>query len=796
MASGDQARQTRGSGAVWRRAARLGCALALVSLAAACAAGRAFNQAEEFALIGNWDAAVEYYRRALQEDPDRPEYRIALERAMLTASRAHHAQAAAHEEQGNLTAAILEYRKAAEFDPSNRQAAQRAALLERRVRENLEAALPPPAVEQMRDEARRQTEPPLLNPASREPIDLRFTNASTQDILDFLASATGINITYERDFRPAPFSIELEGVTLEEALDQLMTANQLWYKVINNRTIMVIPDTPQKRQQYEELVVRTFYVSHADTQELAQLLTQVLRFPGGVVPFVSPSPTTNTITVRATAPVANIMERIIEANDKPPAEIVVDVEILEVNRDRAKTYGLNLSNYAIGTIFSPEVVPDLGAEFQPPFNLNTITQGVSPADFYLTVPQALVRFLETDASTRLVAKPQLRGAEGQQLTLNLGDEIPVPSTVFTPLAAGGSAANPLTSFTYRPVGVNIEMTPRVTFEGEIILDITVENSTLGQSIDVAGSSLPTFGSRRVTTRLRLREGESNLLAGLIREEDRRALRGFPGVMRLPVFRQLLSNNETSVEQTDIVMLLTPHIVRTHELTQEDLNPIYIGTQRNVGQTGPPPLIAPVAGPAAPETPPATEPTAPRPPAGTSPIPGMTTEPQPVPPPAAPAEPPLPSAEPSVAPPPDPQPAVTDAAQIIVTPPTVELRAGGGPYTVPLSINGASRLSLVSLSLRFDPSVLRVQSVQEGSFMRQGNVAVTFSQQADATAGRLDVSIARTDDVTGASGSGLLAAVLFEAVGGGTTNLSLSGVATSPEGVPVPLDFPPTALTVR
>lgn len=796
MASGDQARQTRGSGAVWRRAARLGCALALVSLTAACAASRAFNQAEEFALVGNWDAAVEYYRRALQENPDRPEYRIALERAMLTASRAHHAQAGVHEEQGNLTAAILEYRKAAEFDPSNRQAAQRAALLERRVRENLEAAMPPAAVEQMRDEARRQTAPPLLNPASREPIDLRFTNASTQDILDFLASATGINITYERDFRPTPFSIELEGVTLEEALDQLMTANQLWYKVINDRTIMVIPDTPQKRQQYEELVVRTFYVSHADTQELAQLLTQVLRFPGGVVPFVSPSPTTNTITVRATAPVANIMARIIEANDKPPAEIVVDVEILEVNRDRAKTYGLNLNSYAIGTIFSPEAAPDLSQEIRPPFNLNTITQGVSAADFYLTVPQAVVRFLESDASTRLVAKPQLRGAEGQQLTLNLGDEIPVPSTVFTPLAAGGSAANPLTSFTYRPVGVNIEMTPRVTFEGEIILDITVENSTLGQSIDVAGSSLPTFGTRRVTTRLRLREGESNLLAGLIREEDRRALRGFPGVMRLPVFKQLLSNNETSVEQTDIVMLLTPHIVRTHELTQEDLNPIYIGTQRNVGQTGPPPLIAPVAGPAAPETPPAAEPSAPRPPAGTSPIPGMTTEPQPVPPSVAPAEPPLPSAEPSVAPPPDPQPAVTDAAQIVVTSPTVELRAGGGPYTVPLSINGASRLSLVSLSLRFDPSVLRVQSVQEGSFMRQGNVAVTFTQQADATAGRLDVSIARTDDVTGASGSGLLAAVLFEAVGGGTTNLSLSGVATSPEGVPVPLDFPPTALTVR
>jgi general secretion pathway protein D len=478
--------------------------------------------------------------------------------------------------------------------------------------------------------------------------------------------------------------------------------------------------------------------------------------------------------------------------------VIVDVEILEVNRTRTKQYGLNLSNYSIGTIFSPEARPgasgDGGGTATPLFNLNTISQGISTSDFYLTVPQAIVRFLESDSSTKLIAKPQLRGAEGQKLTLNLGDEIPIPSTTFTPLGVGGAATNPLVSFQYRNVGINVEMTPRVTYENEIILDILVENSALGQSINIAGQSLPTFGTRKVQTRLRLREGESNLLAGLLREEDRRALQGLPGVMRLPILRQLLSDNDETVGQTDIVMLLTPRIVRTHDLTQENLNPIYIGTQQNLGLTGAPQLIAPPAEaePPAAGAPPA--PVTPRIPAGSSPIPGLTTEP---PPPA-----PTPAPAPGVAPPPEPAepapppPAAPAAAQVLLTPPGAEFQVGGGPYTVPLSIVGVSRASVVSLTVTYPPGTLRVQSVQEGSFMRQGGATVTFNQQVDPASGRVDLTLMRVGDATGATGGGLLAALLFEPLAAGTATLTLSGVATSPDGQPLALEFPPVTVTVR
>jgi type II secretory pathway component GspD/PulD (secretin) len=870
------------------RACALAAIVATAGLLAGCAASQAFKHGQNATRVGDFDAAVAYFTKALQEDPDRAEYKIELERASIAASRMHFDRGRALEDQGQLEAAILEYRKTSEYDPSNRQAVQRAAELERVVRDRAEAARPKPKIDQLRERARKEAQAPLLNPASRAPLDVRFTNANTQDILNFIGNATGINVLYEKDFRPAPFTVQLEDVTLEEALSQIMMANQLWYKVINERTILVIQDNVQKRQLYEDQVIRTFFLSHADPQEMMTLLSAITRIQGlAVAPTVAVNKAANTITVRATKGVADIIERIVEANDKPRAEITVDVEILEVNRSRAKQFGLNLSQYAVGTIFSPEVSPSGGSASAgggttgggtgggavtavgvPPFNLNTIVQGISTADFYLTVPQAIVRFLASDSQSRVIAKPQLRGAEGVKLTLNLGDEIPVPATVFTPYAAGGVATNPMTSFNYRTVGVNVEMTPRVSYEGDIMMEVSIESSTLGGNIDVAGQSLPTFGTRKVTTKLRLREGEAHLLAGLLREEDRRSLRGFPGIMNLPVFKQLLSENDISQQQTDIVMLLTPRIVRTHELTQQDLSPIYIGSQSSIGLTGAPQLIAPPAGTEEPEAPPSAAPApgpappplapgtvarpgvpgppvaapagaqpggvtgtpvtpptvrlpdgtvaAPTQPAGSSPIPGTTTLP-PAAPAAAPAQPVVPSprveppAQPAaqappptfttpVAPAPEAAPPATPAApssaQILLTAPGAEMRVGGGPYTVPISITNASRVSTATVSVSFNPSALRVRTVQEGSFMRQGGIAVAFTQQVDAASGRIDITLTRTGDQTGASGSGLLAAVLFEPIGAGTSTFSLSGLATTPQGTPVPLSFSPVTVTVR
>ncbi len=815
-------------------------ALAAV-VAAGCATGRAFTRGETAGQAGDWESAVGYYRQALDDDPDRPDYKIALERAMIAAAGMYSDRGRQFEAAGQPDEALRAFRKAQEFEPSNRTLAAKAAELERMLRDRIEAATPRPEIEKMRQQARRSVEP-VLNPTSPEPLNINMNNTSLREMLMFIGSSTGINVTLDRDFQDRPISLKLEGVSLEQALQQIMLTNQLFYKVLNERTIIVAADSTQKRTQYEDQVIRTFFISNADATEMQTLLTGLIRVAGmAIQPQIIANKTANTVTIRGTGPVVQIAERILEANDKPRAEVVVDVTILEVSRERAKRYGLDLGSYSAALAFSPEAAPAADAK---PFNLNTISQGVSTADFYLSVPSAVVRFLETDSSTKVLAKPNLRGTEGQKLTLNLGEEVPVPSTTFTPNFTGSVGSNPLVSFSYRPIGINVEMTPRVTYDGDVILEITVENSSRGQDLLVGEQNLPSFFSRKVTTKLRLRDGESNLLAGLLREDERRSLRGFPGVMRLPIVRQLFSDNDKNIRQTDIVMLLTPRILRTHELRASDLSPIYIGTQSNMALGGPPAVMggdAIIAAPAPAAGAPVTPGVAPSPavtavtpavgqpgatamrpvvPPGSSPVPGMVMVPVA---PAAPAPsnivispPDLPVASPDPFPPapvapqsaPSPQPVTTAAAppspapaqpvgpaRITLSPPS-EMRLGSGPYTVPISVAGASRLSTLTLSLTYNPALIRVRSVQEGTFMRQGGAAPAFSSQVDEKSGRVDIVITRPGDQTGASTSGLLAALLVEPVAVGTGSLTVTGSASVPGGASAPVQFLQAGVTVR
>jgi hypothetical protein len=325
----------------------------------------------------------------------------------------------------------------------------------------------------------------------------------------------------------------------------------------------------------------------------------------------------------------------------------------------------------------------------------------------------------------------------------------------------------------------------------------------------------------------LRDGESNLLAGLLRENERKTLKGVPGISHVPILRDLFASNDREIIQTDIVMLLTPHIVRTHEMSQKDFSPIYIGTQQNLGQTGPPPLIQ-TAGEAGAQAAPPAAPGAPVPsgqaaPSGakpvpavqlppTSPVPGLLPAAKPTPPaegqaavPQAGAQAATPPAAPPVAAPAGQAaelaaaPAGADASQnlrISVTPPAVPLTVAGPAVTVPISVFGAARVSTVTLSLRFDPKVIRPRLVQEGLFMSGGGGTVTFAHQVDATAGRIDITLTRATDATGVSGDGILASVVFDAVGSGVSPLSLGGVVTNPAGMPMSVQFGQVSITVK
>ncbi len=856
----------------------------VVASLAGCGAGKAFKRADQAARAGDWETAVRYYEQAVEADPNSAEYKIALERARLAASREHLTKAGELEAKGDLEGAIAEYRRVTDYDPANRRAAAKVSTLEQTLRDRIEASRPKPQIEQMKERVRQASAEPLLSPTSRQPLVMKFAaGLPVKSILEFLAGASGINVLFEGTFNESTAisksAIDLGGVTLEQALQLVMTSNTLFYKVMNPKTILVIPDQGTNRSKYEDQVIKTIPLSHADPKELLGILTVILgqQTAGGASrPLMQVNPTANSITIRGSASMVAIAERVIENNDKPRAEVVIDIEILEVNRTRVKQYGLSLSNYQIGLGYSPDAPPGggtatggtTGGAAGPTggtatvattgfTNLNTLVHGVSTTDFYVALPQAVIKFLESDSKTKLVAKPSLRGAEGTKLTANLGDEIPVPSTSFMPLVAGGTAMNPMTSFTYKQVGVNVAVTPRVTYDGDVILDLEVESSTKGSDVNIGGQNLPAFGSRKVVTRMRLRDGESNLLAGLLRDDERKSLTGFPGGIHVPVIKQLFSANDEQISQTDIVMLLTPHIIRTQGLTERNLQEIYIGTAQNPVLGGTPPMIgqatepdkveAPPASAAAPPASPITtqpygtqgaamvggaplgRPTAagtPVVPPGASPIPGAVmmppaqaaaatppqTLPAPAPPPTAPpvATPPaaqaVPPAGTGTPAPPVTAPTVTPyglpttpvavaPAQVTITVPGADWRVGQGPYTLTLSALNMTRASTVTLTLTYNPAALRLRSLQEGSFMRTGVPNTAFAQQADNAAGRIDITISRTGDVIGASGSGTLAAVVFDAIATGTVNFRLNGTASGPGGG-IPLQFTPVTVTVK
>jgi len=410
---------------------------------------------------------------------------------------------------------------------------------------------------------------PTLTIGTAAPLSFRFAaGTSVTGILRFLAESGGVNVVFEStiDDRVTPSAISLDDVTLEQALDLVLAINNLFYTALDARTMLVAPDTLQNRRKYEQQVIRTFRLRNAQAGDLVDLLigsfaNPLLQRP---MPQIQSDKVANTLTVRGSPSAVAIAQWIIEDNDLPRAEVVVDVQILEVDRARAKAFGLNLATFMASIQYTPNGLnanPAPGGDF---LQMGTLLSGISTTDFFVTFPQLVIRFLEMDARTKVLAKPSLRGSDGATQTVRFGDEIPVPSTTFQSVSSGRGAISGLSAFTYRPVGISITVTPRVTADDDVVLELEVESSTRAADVNVAGQNLPSFGTRKVRTRMRLRNGESTMLAGLIRDDDRRLIAGLPGVVHVPVVRELFSANLGAVARTDVVMLVTPHIVRDQQ----------------------------------------------------------------------------------------------------------------------------------------------------------------------------------------------------------------------------------------
>ena len=530
-------------------------------------AGRAAERLEDF------DRAVVEYEKALRARPDDLTARLSLQRAKLRAAQFHDERARHLAGTGKLEEALIELQIAGELNPASGEIDKRLRDLRSQLRAKLAVRTDGKTRLQTLVESAADLQPAGLELPSGVTLadSLIFRNASVRDILTAIGHFADINVIFDPQFRDQTVTVDLRKTSLTDALQAVTASTRNFYKISAAKTITVIPDTPAKRREDEDEIIRTFFLSNAEVKETLDLLRLVVDNRR-----LSPVAGVNAIAIKDTPDKIAAAARVITAIDKARAEVVIDVELLEVDRSRMHEYGLQLA--------SPGDPPSAGINGNLDANRSDLTlrdlRSLSSADVFVTgLPGLYYRLLKTDGATRTLANPHLRTSDGVPSSARFGEDVPVPSVTFAPIASGGVNQQPITSFTYRTVGVNIELTPRLHHDDDISLRLKLEVSSLS---GVGFNNLPTFGTRYVETTIRLRDGETNMLAGLIRDEERTTLEGIPGLSDVPIIGRLFGHTRRETKQTDIVLMLTPRIVRVLDLDIEDLRPFRVGRDSNGG----------------------------------------------------------------------------------------------------------------------------------------------------------------------------------------------------------------------
>ena len=423
-----------------------------------------------------------------------------------------------------------------------------------------------------------RAQPPVLNPRSNEPISLDFPEpVSILSIYKALGKAFGINVLFDPNLREQEIAITLKEVTAQDALEILMRAAGHFYKTLDEHSIIIAADTQQNRRNYEDLVIQTFYLSNAEVKDVMTMLRSLVGAKN-----VAANEQLNAIIMRDTADKVKVAEKIISSNDKARAEVVVDVELMQLNSNKLRDLGLSLSSYSIGAAI------DLGTD--APIRLPDL-KNLTQNDWVLSVPSFIVDFVKADADAQLLAKPQLRISEGEKANLHIGDRVPIPVTTFNTGQTVGGNIVPVTSFQYQDIGIKIDLEPRVHHNDQVTLKIKVEVSNIAGSVTGAnGQEQPIIGTRNFDSVIRLQDGETNFLAGLIRTDEAASSQGIPGLSDIPVIGRLFSNKSTQDQRTDVVLTITPHIIRRADITEEDLLPIWAGTEQNITFRGGSPRV--------------------------------------------------------------------------------------------------------------------------------------------------------------------------------------------------------------
>src|SRR2546429_1385298 len=750
-----------------------------ISLSAAASANSLFKKGKDAEARQNYEQAYEYYKQAYDLKPKDLAYRAAYERLRFYAGASHVKRGQLLRDSGKLDEALAEFQKAVEVDPSSPIAQQEI----RRTQQLIDAAKAPgpkaaaPAPSGLQQRVQEAQGPVELATISNIPITLKLTE-DTKVIYETVGKLAGINVLFDPDYTSRRVKIELNGVTLEQALQIIALESKTFWRPVTPNTIFVASDTPAKRKDVEQSVIKTFYLANlsqpTELQDVVNALRQILE-----ISRIQPLPSQGALVVRGTPDQIALAEKLVGDLDKARSEVIVDVAVMQVSRDKARTLGINpptsatvaLQNNintttpATTTGGTTTTTGNTGSTSGSANQINLNRLGnLNATDFTVTINPATATALFNDSTTKIIQNPQIRAVDGQKASLKIGDRVPVATGSFQP-GIGGVGIHPLvnTQFQYLDVGVNIDITPRVHAAREVTLKISMDISNVTARVNIGGIDQPIIGQRKIEHEIRLKEGEVNLLGGMLEDSTTKSLSGIPGLSQIPILRYLFGQTNTQHRENEIVFALIPHIVRSQDLSELNQRALQVGTASAIE-------LRRVSRPAPGDG-------------------GAPTQPTPTPPPAQSAPPPAQTPPPS-------QGSAGGAASFTFDPANVTQPAGS-TFAVNVLLTGAQNVYSVPLQVSYDPKVLQVVNVSNGGLLSQDGQSVALVHRDDDQSGTLQITATRPPGSAGISGQGAVVTLTFMAKASGQSTLTISkGGAKDPNMQSLPVSGAVATITVQ
>jgi general secretion pathway protein D len=723
----------------------------------------------------NFEAAYEYYKQAYDLKPKDLRYRSSFERMRFQASAAIVHRGQGLRDEGKLEEALALFQKAAQIDPSLFIAEQE---LKRTLQMINDARNPPPQAagppSKLERELKEAGGPVELAPISNVPITVKLTEDS-KIIYQTIGQLAGINVLFDPDYTSRRIKVELNGVTLQEALEITALESKTFWRPVTGNTIFVAQDNVAKHKELDQNVLKTFYLQNVsqptELQDVVNAIRSVLD-----VQRIQQLLSQNAVVVRGTPDQIALAQKLVDDLDKARPEVVVDIAVLQISRDRSRTLGLSPPTSATVTLQSnintttPTTTTTTGTTStgtsSSGLELNTLGN-LNATDFQVSIGSANLSAVMGDTDTKMLQNPQVRALDNQKATLKIGERLPVATGSFQP-GIGGVGINPLvnTQFQYIDVGVNIDVTPHVHADREVTLKISMEiSSEIGQA-SIGGITQPIIGQKKIEHEIRLKDGEPSLIGGIFDDSQTKSLSGIPGLAQIPILRYLFGQVAQDKSQDETVFAITPHIIRGTTLTELNQRAIDIGTAntvtlRHVSAAMPPP---------APAVPTAQSPVSPMP---ANPIPGNPAPNQS----ANPAEPGAGGTN-----------FLFDPGQITT--------AKGNTFVVNLLISGAQNVYSVPVQMNYDPAKLELVNISNGGFLSQDGQAVALVKREDPP-GTLLVTAARPPGAGGVSGQGAVVTLTFQAKASGQTPLIISrGGALDPGQQRIAVNGAQASVTVQ